>query len=241
MGIGHDELDTRRAALGVAVNGDQAAIRAWVKSNLISSGKFQAIIPLLHPSQAEGWNAYIIAVLNAVDAFAEGVEKLVSQMEIEEKVVWVDHLEQQINLDMYYPLDGGAEAEHALSQSIEFVQCEPEARDEYCELQSTFTGPAMRRLHSLNRAGRFIGFECSQRLLGADNPLFDVIHLSGFLPGQKDGGEQDFWQAFDAAARAIGRDSGRSVMQSWNEQRTRRFLLVDQIDAVSVSTSALES
>lgn len=137
--------------------------------------------------------------------------------------------------------DGGAKAEQSLSQSIEFVQCRPEARAEYCAIQSTFTGPAMRRLHSRHRAGRFIGFECLHRLCGPDSPRFDVIHLSGFLPGQKDGGEQHFWEAFDEAAKAIRRKSGRSVLQDWDKQRTRRFLLVEQLGEVSLTSQSLES
>lgn len=79
----------------------------------------------------------------------------------------IDRVRLQKGLDLFYPANEGLEREEDLVQSIEYVFSKPEARKDYYQAQYEWPGPAMADLNARDEAGRFVGFEVTQRLYGA--------------------------------------------------------------------------
>ena len=236
-----EDVTARPGALGAAFNADRETVAAWVGKHLADEACFASVIPLVHELQDEGFNAYVIAVLAGDPVgHSAAIRDMADEMPDDSMTLWLDHLELQPNLEMFYPGKGGVEAEPGLTQFLEVIQSKPEFREHYYNMQYTFSGPTMRRLFDRDLAGRFIGFECVDRLAGAAEPLFDVIHVSGFTPGQLERAKPHFQQAFEDAANAIGEPSGRAIMDNWNTQREGRGIPVEQLHEVSLASRTLE-
>ncbi len=238
---------TRRAAMGLALDGSHAEIEEFVRKELIElpTSIAEAVLPFVHRRIDELWSSYVVVMLGeSVERLEEQLERLTEKVcaASPERVRCVDHLELQEGLDMFYPLHGGLGEESKLIQAIEYVRSFPETKAEYYETQTTFSGPAMRRLHSRDRNGRFIGFEIVRRLYQHERMLeLDVIHLSGFTLWQTIKCIPYFRAAFQKAAEDIGEPSGRAIMKGWDRQRVKHTFRIRQLHACTRASYLLET
>jgi len=141
-----------------------------------------------HPDYSGQWNATILLYFDSQDE-AVNIGKALRQTIVLDKYIFavksLDLLVLQSGLDMFYPLKHGLNREKFLIQTLEFVFSDPAHREQYYLDQYAWSGPAMADLHSRDKAGRFIGFETTQRLYGKpDMPQWDVFHVYGFTPWQ---------------------------------------------------------
>ena len=153
-------------------------------------GRVLAFLPVSHKPrrrtrEAPSWS-YWMLVLAAPGADAPELADTIAGLAGDSgaDLRSVGRARPQPSLDMVYPVDGPAR-ERRLLQSIEYVFSKPAERPDYYRSQYEFSGPAMRRLHQRDRAGRFLGVEITERLHGdVAMPLWDVVHVSGFTVAQ---------------------------------------------------------
>ncbi|MFY1636468.1 hypothetical protein ACN27F_24870 [Solwaraspora sp. WMMB335] len=146
----------------------------------------------------------------------------------------VDLLTLQPNLDMFHPVRQRTGRTRRMLQWIEYVVSDPARRDTYYPQQYVFSGPAMRRLHERGHCERFVGFEVTERRHGpVGEPAWDVLHISGFRPGQMFGMLPRFRSAAQAQAEAVygAGSSARSILTGWDEVRTKEVVRARQRDS----------
>lgn len=230
---------SRRFALGVALDGSRDEVEGWLSQNLPGNSgmSLEALLPFHHRRQEEGWSAYAIALPSGpVERASEVVQRFEDGLSEAARVSLrkVEHLRLQTGLDMFYPLRGGVAAEGKMLHSMEYVRSRPEKREEYYRTQVIFSGPAVRRMHVCDQFGRFIGFEVVRVMYSAVGmPEWDVIHVSGFSPWQFIKIQFNLRRAFEDAAHAIGKPSGREIMRGWDAQREKRTVFACQIRSYS--------
>ena len=154
----------------------------------------------------------------------------------------LDILRLQPNLEMFYPAPNGLQREHRLVQWMEYVFSKPETREDYYNMQYVFSGPAMRRFHRNDKAGRFIGFETQERRHGTDSmPEWDVLHIFGFTPLQLVKVIPVFKSTWRAQAREVwGPDAdAKAIMGSWDAMRAKCMSRVKQLPGVTLQGPSL--
>ena len=182
--------------------------------------------PLSHPDKAGHWTNCVIMMLPNEEYNPDIHSNIISAIEkssLEKNFRSLDLMKMQKGLDMFYPHKNGIERELKLNQTIEYVFSKLEAREKYYEDQYRFSGPAMRDLHSRDKAGRFVGFELEKRLFGAQNmPQWDVIHIIGFTTWQNIKAIPFFFSTWNKhAERAYGKGmTFKKKVAEWNSIRT---------------------
>ena len=211
----------------------------------VGEGRVLAFLPVSHKPrrrtrEAPSWS-YWMLVLAAPGADAPELADTIAALAGDSgaDLRSVGRARPQPSLDMVYPVDGPAR-ERRLLQSIEYVFSKPAERPDYYRSQYEFSGPAMRRLHQRDRAGRFIGVEITERLHGdLAMPLWDVVHVSGFTVAQTLRLPLHFGRAFRDSATALGGPTARARMSRWTRQRDKMQLRVRQNMAATIAAPEL--
>lgn len=183
--------------------------------------------PLKHPEQPATWDHSVIVLFPKSTDETESVKKIVeSALALKSKLDLrsIDMLRLQNGLDMFYPINDGKATEGKLEQSIEYVFSKPQSRAAYYRAQYEWSGPAMTDLHQRDKAGRFIGFELTKRLYGAEKtPRWDLIHVFGFTPWQAIKVKPFFLDTWNKHARRVFGDqaSFSKVISEWNKIRLK--------------------
>ena len=158
------------------------------------------------------------------------------------QLVGIDLLRLQPNLDMFYPIKSGLRREENLLQWIEYVFSDPQHKIEYYNSQYIFSGPAMKRLHVKDNAGRFLGFEVLERVSKASIfPLWDVVHISGFTPLQIFKAIPRFRRTWDLQAQEVwgGDARGKDKMSEWHNMREKIMPKERQIHSFTLQSELL--
>ena len=124
---------------------------------------------------------------------------------------------------MFYPVKNGISRESKMKQTIEYLFSNVEARKVYYEDQYRFSGPAMKDLHSRDKAGRFVGLELEERITAIDNmPEWDLIHIIGFTKWQEIKAIPFFYSTWNKhAERAFGKGmTMKKKIAEWDKIRT---------------------
>lgn len=191
-------------------------------------GRLADVLPYEHRPvtvPGHGGQAWSVCVV-AVGVHGESLEDLATDLvgAAGRQLRSVDLLTLQPGLDMFHPDRRQAGSARSMLQWIEYVVSDPAHRDTYYRQQYAFSGPAMRRLHERGHCERFVGFEVTERRHGLDGvPAWDVLHISGFRPGQLLGMLPRFRSAARARAEAVygPGSSGRSIVADWDAIRTK--------------------
>ena len=261
---GNDDTAPSSRALGLTWNTPRENLKAFWRQfhddvftllqTLSAQGKIKTVLPFQHePVRLEGeadkgpWCVCVVIVLSQPDDARGFAELLLSDPAFERfsntfPLDAADLMRVQQNLDMYYPKNNGLAAEPRLLQWLEYVFSDARYRDEYYNTQYVFSGPAMRRMRSKNRAGRFLGFEIEERIRDSRQiPQWDVLHISGFtlLQCMKylmfSRGEWDR-QAKECWGESA---SGAEVMGQWEKQRVKIMPRAKQIAESTIQCADL--
>ncbi len=182
--------------------------------------------PLNYKNGKLNWTNCIVIMLSEGQYDPQIVSTLVAtikQSTISSHFLALDLAKVQKNLDMFYPKTNGMKREPRMKQTIEYLFSKPNARKDYYEDQYKFSGPAMKDLHSRDKAGRFIGFEIEKRIIAKENmPEWDLIHLIGFTAWQEIKAIPFFYGTWNKhAERAFGDGmTFKKKVAEWNEIRT---------------------
>ena len=158
------------------------------------------------------------------------------------QLVGVDLLRLQPNLDMFYPVLDGLRREKNLMQWIEYIFSEPKHRKAYYNSQYVFSGPAMKRLHVKDRAGRFLGFEVLERVSKTSIfPSWDVVHISAFTPLQIVKAFPRFRKTWDLQAQEVwgGEIKAKDKMSEWDDMREKFMPKVKQVHKFTLQSELL--
>ncbi|TRX54331.1 hypothetical protein FNH22_19645 [Fulvivirga sp. M361] len=134
----------------------------------------------------------------------------------------LDVMKVQKGIDMFYPVKNGISREPKMSQTIEYLFSNMEARKSYYEDQYRFSGPAMQDLHSRDKVGRFVGFELEKRIAATENmPEWDLIHIIGFTTWQEIKAAPFFYSTWNKhAERAFGEGmTMKKKVAEWDQIR----------------------
>lgn len=190
-----------------------------------------AVFPLEHKSlnykdSGLDWTNCII-IMPSENQFDSEIDSMlistIEQSTIKNNFRALDLARVQNNLDMFYPKNNGIKREPKMKQTIEYLFSNPEARKKYYEDQYKFSGPAMKDLHSRDKAGRFVGFEIEKRITAKEDvPEWDLIHLIGFTTWQEIKAIPFFYGTWNKhAERAFGDGvTFKKKITEWNEIRT---------------------
>ncbi|MEN0067252.1 MAG: hypothetical protein AAGA48_34290 [Myxococcota bacterium] len=193
--------------------------------------------PLTHPEFGGRWSQAVLVMAARGPSVAALGRELLNDIQASALSPWlvaVDVMRLQPGLDLFYPARDGVMREPRLTNTIEYVFSNPEARDAYYADQYTLSGPAMADLHSRDKAGRFIGFEVEQRLFGASSmPTWDVLHVVGFTPWQNLKAVPFFLSTWARHARRVHGDGETmfSRLAAWEKIRVNvKSDAVQQLD-----------
>lgn len=181
--------------------------------------------PLKHPGKEGTWTHCAIVQLHD-QANSDYVGELILQ-ELQASTFkaylrTVDLMRIQQNLDMFYPVSNGVKREAKLNATIEYILSQPEHREQYYQDQYNWSGPAMRDLHSRDKAGRFIGYEVEKRLFGDETmPEWDVIHVIGFTTWQEIKAIPFFYSTWNKHAERVWGEgmTFKKKLAEWEEIR----------------------
>ncbi|MFO6431376.1 hypothetical protein ACLBKT_14935 [Erythrobacter sp. W302b] len=197
------------------------------------------ILPLTHDRASHNgvdWTATALILGNA-SALEAGAEHLLDARP--ETLRRLALMTMQPGLDMLFAKHNGRAAEQRMIQWIEYVSCDPAAREDYYRCQSEVSGPAMRSLWDRGLVARFMGFEEREVLYSSPGfPAWDVLHVIGMTPWQLLRFLPRMCPAFDRFAKAAGRGSRRAMFEQWGHQRTLVKLTAKQPLEVTRHASA---
>ncbi|MEM8745627.1 MAG: hypothetical protein AAGA17_10885 [Actinomycetota bacterium] len=221
-----------RQGVGIALEATEAELQAWLSEFDPTAEAVEVVVALRHRRQSRqlsGWTSWIL--LLGPEGADDGEDRRLARSVVASNPTGLRRLDAvriQPGLDMIDPPRDGQEAR--LRQSIEYISSHPGSREEYYETQTQFSGPAVRRLFEHDRFGRFLGVEVSERLVDDQTlPPWDVVHVAGLTMAQRLRAAPHYHRAFNAAARAIGEPSAKTVMRRWSSQRTIITANVEQI------------
>lgn len=197
--------------------------------DLYDSGKITYLLPfshqaLKHPDSEATWTNSVIIGLNS-ETYKATANTLVSHIqnsELKAAFKSADLMQLQEGLNLFYAQKNGITDEDKLEQIVEYVFSDPKARKTYYEEQTLFSGPAMAELHSIDAAGRFIGYELEERMFGKDFPQWDVIHVVGFTEEHTKKATPIFYAVWDKHAEKVF-GKGMTFLKKKSEWDTLRL------------------
>ena len=221
---------------------------------LSAQGRVKAVMPFQHKpvrleeaTDNEAWSVCVLVILSgAEDArrcaidFLEDSAAQAFFSAFRPDAVELMRLQQ--NLDMFYPKNNALRSEPRLLQWLEYVFSDHQYREEYYNTQYVFSGPAMRQMWLKNWAGRFLGFEITERIRHSGRlPEWDIIHISGFTPLQMANFFMFSRKEWDRQAKACWGDSasGAEVMGRWEKQRVKIMPRAKQIMKSTIQSADL--